>query len=233
MTELCEIKAYLSACSRGPMADAPAFGRIASQEEMQAAKREALEKAVGMVKASANSTRSNDSHYRELESQAAPEAHLAVSRGDALDKHIACLIGTRREARSLVPERRQMAVAWAAEQVRTTVQELAQDALPLVGLLSVLSVASDQAGLHDAMTGALNLSPAQLAALREEKDAVQADVARVVELENEVNALLLSPLWLQHSEQLVDKLRDSMSIQQMDMLLAMENADDVLSSVTM
>jgi len=48
MAELCEVKAYLSACNRGSQSNEP-YGRVASPEDAQAATREALEKAVVRV----------------------------------------------------------------------------------------------------------------------------------------------------------------------------------------
>ena len=46
MAELCEVKAYLTACTKVHMLPSGPYGKIASDMDAQAATREALEKAV-------------------------------------------------------------------------------------------------------------------------------------------------------------------------------------------
>jgi len=60
----------------------------------------------------------------------------------------------------------------------------------------------------------------------QEKLALQADVNRVTELEKLTSAFLSGPLWMPHTEALLEKLRDSMSIQQMNEFMAWTSIAD-------
>jgi len=75
-----------------------------------------------------------------------------------------------RESQSLVPDRRKLAVQWAAAQINQTIVDLVEDTYPIVGvLLAINDSPNDEASaaLRDELNGVLNLSPSQLFALNQ------------------------------------------------------------------
>jgi hypothetical protein len=147
-----------------------------------------------------------------------------VPHNDQTDLHLACVVGTRRETVSLVPERRRAAVEWASLQVKESVSDLMQDAFCVAG--AVVAMQAGPGALQGELRRVLDLSPSQAFALAKEAGAMSVDVRRILDLERDASVLLSGNLWMQSTEALIEKLRDSMSIEQMAQFLSWTSVDE-------